>query len=129
MIKQFITLAALTATTICVYGQGTQASISGKVFNENGNGIHTVTVQVKNESTGFTTSTFTNEKGEFYFKQLPLGGPYTITAISNEYGEEIKDGYQLNLGDDIKIDFNLNSSPEIIEIEGVEVRANSLKMA
>jgi len=84
-----------------VYGQGTQGSISGKINNENGQAIHAGTVEVKNESTGFTTTTTTNEKGEFYFKQLHLGGPYTIIAYSVELGEQIKNGYQLNLGDDM----------------------------
>ena len=126
MIRQITTLAALTASTICVYGQGTQSSISGKINDENGQGIHSVTVEVRNESTGFTISTTTNEKGEFYFKQLPLGGPYTITAKSDELGEQTLNGYQLNLGDDLKVDFDFNSS-DVIEIDAVEITGNSLK--
>lgn len=126
MIRQITTLATLAASTICVYGQGTQGSISGKINNENGQAIHAVTVEVKNESTGFTTTTTTNEKGEFYFKQLPLGGPYTVIAYSVELGEQIKNGYQLNLGDDIKIDFSFNAG-EVIEIKAVEIKGNSLK--
>lgn len=128
MVREFITLAALSATGICVYGQGTQASISGKISNENGQAIHAVTVEVKNESTGFTTTTSTNEKGEFIFKQLPLGGPYTIIAYSDELGEQVKNDYQLNLGDDVKIDFNFNSiSSDVIEMDEVNITSNSLK--
>ncbi|WP_204207187.1 carboxypeptidase regulatory-like domain-containing protein [Vaginella massiliensis] len=127
MIRQITTLAAITTSTICVDGQGTQGSISAKISNENPQGIHAVTVEVKNESTGFTTTTVTNQKGEFYFKQLPLGGAYTIIAYSDELGEEVKNGYHLNLGDEIKVDFKFNSNlSDIIEIDAVEVSGNSL---
>lgn len=57
--------------------QTTQASISGIISDEQNKPVPGVSVTVKNESTGFTTRTNTNSQGEYTFKELPLGGPYT----------------------------------------------------
>ena len=46
-----------------VLAQGTNASIVGKVVDENGEAIIGATVIVKNESTGFKTGTATSVTG------------------------------------------------------------------
>src|SRR3712207_6557193 len=55
--------------------QSTDASISGLVKDENQQPVPGATVQVRNESTGFTGGTVTGVDGRFSFRQLPLGGP------------------------------------------------------
>lgn len=109
-----------------IYGQGsTQAIISGLILDETGIGVIGATIQVKNESTGFTAGTITNEKGEYLLKQLPLGSPYTITVSYIGYGEQKKTGYALNQGEMLRVDFKLQEAA--VEIMAVEVIANSLK--
>lgn len=110
---------------ISALAQGTQAIITGVVLDNEGLAVIGATIQVKNESTGFFTGSITNEKGEYVIKQLPLGSPYTVTASYIGYGEQKKTGYALNQGDMLRVDFQL--SEESVEIQTVEVVANSLK--
>ncbi len=105
--------------------QNNQAIISGVVIDETKMSVIGAAIQVKNESTGFTTGSITNEKGEFTIKQLPLGGPYSITVTYVGYGDQKRTGYKLNQGDLVRIDFQLKE--ESVELNTVEVVANSLK--
>ena len=129
MIKIITRLLSLCTLLFCfnaeLFAQGTQAIISGSVSDEKTGPAIGATVTVKNESTGFKTSTVTNEKGEYTIKQLPLGSPYTVTISYLGFGEQKKTGYTLNQGDLLRINFDLESAST--EIKAVEVVANSLK--
>ena len=87
----FLLFACVTAHNLAA--QTTQASIVGIITDENKKPVQGATVQLLNESTGFTTATLTNAKGEYIFKELPLGGPYTIKATSVGYGEQKRTDY------------------------------------
>ena len=108
-----------------LFAQDDRAVITGIVTDETNLGVIGATVQVKNESTGFTTGSITNENGEYTLKQLPLGGPYSIKVSYIGYGDQTKSGYTLNQGDQVRVDFQMKE--ESITIEAVEVVANSLK--
>lgn len=90
-----------------VMAQDNRAVISGIVTDETGMGVIGAAIQVKNESTGFNTGSITNENGEYTLKQLPLGGPYSITVTYVGYGDQKKTGYTLNQGDLLRLDFQL----------------------
>lgn len=104
----FLLLACLAARELSA--QTTQASIVGIITDENKKPVHGATVQLTNESTGFTTATLTNAKGEYIFKELPLGGPYTIKATSVGYGEQKRTDYSLNQGDLLKVNIAMQVS-------------------
>lgn len=108
-----------------LFAQDDRAVITGIVTDETDWGVIGATVQVRNESTGFSTGSITNENGEYTIKQLPLGGPYTIKVSYIGYGDQTKSGYTLNQGDQVRIDFQMKE--ESITMEAVEVVANSLK--
>lgn len=108
-----------------LFAQDDRAVITGIVTDETDLGVIGATVQVRNESTGFSTGSITNENGEYTIKQLPLGGPYTIKVSYIGYGDQTKSGYTLNQGDQVRIDFQMKE--ESITMEAVEVVANSLK--
>jgi hypothetical protein len=61
-------------------GQATDASLSGTVRNSAGQPLSNAAVKVRNEATGFETGGLTSAQGTFMLRQLPLGGPYIITA-------------------------------------------------
>ncbi|WP_240163500.1 TonB-dependent receptor [Spirosoma taeanense] len=105
--------------------QTTQASISGLISDNQKSPLPGATVQVRNESTGFTTGTVTNVQGEYLFKELPLGGPYTIRVSYVGYGEQKRTGYMLNQGDAIRINLTMQASGQ--ELEVVQVVASGLK--
>ena len=104
-----------------VNGQATNAAITGKVVDERGEGLPGAAVILKNVSTGFSTGTITHPNGDFQFKQLPLGGPYTVTASFIGFGEKRKSGYVVNQGDRVKVDFQLD--PNTTQLEEVVVSA------
>lgn len=107
-----------------LFAQSTDASISGLVKDDKGQGIPGAAVQIKNESTGFQTGTVTAVDGRFTFKQLPLGGPYHVSVSFVGYATQRLTGYSLNQGNRINLDVNLSESAQ--ELAQVTVNANSL---
>ncbi|MBN8826249.1 MULTISPECIES: carboxypeptidase regulatory-like domain-containing protein [unclassified Spirosoma] len=105
--------------------QTTQASISGVISEKEKSPLPGATVQVRNESTGFTTGTVTNAKGEYAFKEIPLGGPYTIRVTFIGYGEQKRSGYMVNQGDAIRISLTMQEADQSLEV--VQVVASGLK--
>ncbi len=105
--------------------QTTQASISGIITETNKSPLPGATVQVRNESTGFTTGTVTNAQGEYLFRELPLGGPYTVRATSVGFCEQKLTGYRLNQGDLIRINLTMQEIGQDLEV--VDVVASGLR--
>ncbi len=105
------------------FGQGTDATISGKVLDDKGESIPGASIRVKNESTGFQTGTVTNVSGEYQLQQLPLGKPYSITISFVGYQTQKFSNYVLNQGDKLKIDAKLLQGET--QLSEVVVSANS----
>ncbi|GAB4039850.1 TonB-dependent receptor [Spirosoma jeollabukense] len=105
--------------------QTTQASISGVISDNKKSPLPGATVQVRNESTGFTTGTVTNVQGEYLFKELPLGGPYTVRVTFVGYGDQKRTGYTLNQGDAVRVSLSMEESGQSLEV--VQVVASGLK--
>lgn len=125
-LKQFLLLLCLLLVGAGqVSAQDYRAIVKGVVTDETGEGVIGATVMVKNESTGFSAGSITNETGEYIVKQLPLGSPYSITVSYVGYGDQKKTGYTLNQGDMLRLDFKLKE--ESVVMEAVQVVANSLK--
>jgi hypothetical protein len=99
------------------WAQSTDASITGTILDTEEEALPGATIVVRNQSTGFETGTVTNINGKYDIRQLPLGGPYTITASFVGYGEVKKSGFTLNQGDQLNIDFTLSeTASELQEI-------------
>lgn len=116
----FTALAAmiLSIAPFTLYSQGTHAGIGGTIANQQDQPMSGVSVQVRNESTGFTTSTSTNDRGEYIFNQLPLGRPYTVTVRHLNFSEIVQRGYALNQADQLRLNFTLQErSMAIDEVE------------
>jgi hypothetical protein len=108
-----------------VYAQTSQAGITGTVTDDDKKAIPGATVQVRNESTGFSTTTTTNPKGEYTFKQLPLGGPYTINVTFLGYGAQKRSGYTLNLSDVLRLDIKMETATHALNV--VEIKGSSMQ--
>lgn len=98
-----------------VFAQATNASIFGIISDANNQPVSGASVSVRNESTGFTTSTSTNDNGEYLFQQLPLGKPYTITVKHLLYATSVENDYALNQGDQLRLNFSLNEINTTLE--------------
>lgn len=116
----------LAGTPALAFAQATNASIVGVVRSADQKAMPQVSVTVKNESTGFTTSTLTNQSGEFLFQQLPLGKPYTITihSESGSYRDIVESDFSLNQGDQIRLDYTLRKE-NVRNIEAVEIKGTN----
>ncbi|MFD2285607.1 TonB-dependent receptor [Pedobacter petrophilus] len=127
MIKNLLiaVLLFLCYATNSAIAQTTQASISGIVTDDQKKPIPGVSIQIKNNSTGFTTRTSTNGQGEYTFKELPLGGPYTVKAVYVGFGEQARNGYMLNLGDVVKVSITMQEASQ--NLEAVQVVASGLR--
>lgn len=94
------------------FSQSTDASATGTVTNSDKKPLAGATVIISNSSTGFKSTTQTNVSGAYFFRQLPLGSPYTIQISFVGYKSQQKENITINLGDQIISDFILleNSS-------------------
>lgn len=101
------------------------AGISGRVTAQDGKPLEMATIQVKNESTGFKANTVSNEKGEFRFKELPLGSPYSITVQFVGMATQSQTGFALNQGDLLQVSFKLVENSQ--QLETVVVSSTSLR--
>lgn len=124
-------LYALLLLMVCftfsqyVQAQTTQASISGIILNHEKKPQAGANVSVRNESTGFFTKTVSNAQGAFTFKELPLGGPYTVSATYVGFGEQKRSGYMLSQGDAVKLTLEMQTEASTLQV--VEVVASGLK--
>lgn len=107
-----------------VLAQATNASITGKVLDETNLPLVGATVMVENGATGFKTYSITSEEGNFNFQQLPLGKPYSVTVSFIGYSTKVRNGYALNQGDRINLEFKLTNGET--ELDEVIISANNL---
>src|SRR5690242_10402966 len=78
--RAIIACAMLVSPATSSAAQTVDAAILGTVRDSAGTGLPAVAVTARNTSTGVQWTIHTTETGRFSFLQLPLGGPYTITA-------------------------------------------------
>ncbi|MGV3706367.1 MAG: carboxypeptidase regulatory-like domain-containing protein [Arcticibacter sp.] len=127
MVKNLLFTALIMCLCIknTLLAQTTQASILGVVTGQDKKPIPGASVQVTNNSTGFTTRTSTDAKGEYTLRELPLGGPYSVKVAFMGYGEQTKTGYMLNFGDVVRANIILEEASH--NLEAVQVVASGLQ--
>jgi hypothetical protein len=106
-------LASLLLVGSNAIGQGTNARISGKITGVGGTALPGATVQAINTSTGFKTGQTTTPDGKFDLRELPLGGPYIVTATYVGFQEKKQEGITLNLSDHITLAFELREGKDL----------------
>ena len=121
----FLMLGTLTSSII--FARSTLADLNGQIKAKDGTMIPGASITVRNESTGFTNRTQSNTKGHYTFKQLPLGGPYTITVSAIGFGAQKKQDYNLNQGDILQVNFDLEQS--VSNLNAVTIESTSNKKA
>jgi hypothetical protein len=119
-------LLALPATA-----QTVDASILGSVRDSAGNAITGATVSARNVATGVEWTVMSTSSGRFALLQLPLGGPYTVTARQVGWRAQSRSSYQLTLGSRVLVDLVLARStaqldPVTISAESGEIRTPSM---
>jgi hypothetical protein len=106
-----IASAATVLAASLASAQTTDAAILGRVADMAGVPLPGVSVTARNAATGAEWRLATNANGRFAFVQLPLGGPYTVTARRIGYRPEAQSGYDLTLGRRVILDLTLQPAP------------------
>lgn len=115
------TLLFLFSTGYLLLNAQTNTSINGFIKTAKGNILQGAAVSVKNESTGFVYKGISNLKGFYQITDVPLGGPYTITASYTGFGTLQKSGYTIAISENLKVDFEL--SDQVTELKEVVINA------
>ncbi len=123
--------AVLCGLTTPAHSQTVDASILGTVRDSGGGALPNITITAKNTATGVEWTVATTSTGRFAFLQLPLGGPYTVTARRVGYRPESKPGYELSLGSRFLVDIVLQRAatelaPVVVQGTESERRAPSM---
>lgn len=119
-LKLLLFLFSFLVFQVHLFGQ-TNASVSGFIKSAStGETLPGTSVILKNESTGFTDGAVANDLGYYQFKNVALGGPYTITVSSVGFGTEKRSGYTISIGEALKVDFKL--SDKNTELNEVVIR-------
>lgn len=117
-------LSALSFLPHLSPAQGTDASVRGVVTSANKKPVEGATVTLKNTSTGFQATTVTAKDGKYFFRQLPLGAPYSIQVSYVGYANALKENLALNLGDQLIMDIDLQE--KATSLQEVVVKANTV---
>ncbi len=105
------------------YAQGvTTGSITGIVFDKaNNNPLPGANVIAVHVPSGTQYGTSSRGNGQFDILNMKIGGPYTVTVSYVGYAKEVKENVFLNLGQQLRLDFQL--SEEAVTGEEVTVTA------
>jgi hypothetical protein len=102
-------------------GQATTGEITGRVTDAAGATVPGATVIARNEGTGLTRTSTTNQAGEYTVTQLPPGS-YTVTAELAGFKKAARAGLEVNLGTRLTLPLSL-SVGDITEV--IQVTAES----
>ena len=98
------------------FGQASvTATVKGTVTDKEKEPLIGATIEVRNESTGFSTGTITSQDGTYIIRQLPLGSPYTIKVSYVGFGDQTKSNYSLNQGDVLNVNFVMSEESMSIQ--------------
>ncbi len=117
-----ISLLMSMLTVSVSYAQNTASAIGGTVIDSDGNAVSGVTVVVKHIPTGTTKTISTNENGNYQFRGLRVGGPYSVSMSKDGFGDVNRDDLYIKLGDVKDVDATLvadSVSLDSIDVVGI----------
>lgn len=107
-LKVFLRFAslALFGLAASLHGQVDTGTILGVVHDASGAVVPGATITVHNEDTSFSQSTTTGPSGNYAFTALKIG-KYSVSAEHAGFRKEIRTDLQLNIQQQLVVDFNL----------------------
>ena len=105
----FALLAVCLATSAFAQTDVTTSRIAGTVKDNNGGGLPGVTVEAKNQETGFDTNTTSGADGSYRLINLPTG-KYTLAASLSGFNTVSRPNIELRLGTAPTINFTMQLS-------------------
>ena len=104
--------AFLMVTSLGLAQSKDYGTFIGAVYSTEGTPLPGVSITAKNLDMGLSQSTITNDQGFYRIERLPRG-KYTLTAALPGFKTLTKEGFELSIGAEVKINFDL----EIGDIE------------
>ncbi|MDP3582431.1 MAG: TonB-dependent receptor, partial [Ignavibacteria bacterium] len=104
-----------------MFAQTTTASINGTVVDQNGGALPGANVIVVHVPSGTQYGTNTRDDGRYNVLGLRVGGPYKVTVSIVGYTPQVEEGFDLALGQNLKINFKLPE--QAVMMSGVTVTA------
>ncbi len=102
----YLLLAAVLIFSTGLYGQGTRATVTGRVADESGAVVPGAKVTITNVGTNEARATQTDSTGDYVVPQL-LPGEYTIAVELTGFKKEVRRGIVLETGHQARIDITL----------------------
>ena len=109
--------------------QVTTSAVSGVVTDQGGAPLANTTVTITDTRTGQSRTVTTNANGQFSSRNLPVGGPYTVSVSRGGYQGERLEGISLNVGDTTDLSFDLAASESGDEIVITATRRDVIDVA
>lgn len=117
-LKSFV-IAVVTALAVTLspnaLAQLVTSGMTGTVRGSDGKSLPGVTVTAVHTPTNATFTATTSPVGRYNFRGLPVGGPYTVTAKSEGFGEVAVSDIIAELGNDVEV--NLTLKNEVLQLE------------
>lgn len=116
-VRSWLALCALIMTLAIVCQAQTTGSITGRVMDPSGSVVPKVTVVITDVGTRTVRTALTNNDGIYEAFDL-LVGVYDVAATANGFKSEVKKAIQLNVGDKLALNFQLEvgSSTETVTV-------------
>ena len=109
-VKQLISLlmfAVLLFSYQSIYSQTTTSAVNGTVVDQNGNPLPGANVIAVHQPSGTQFGTTSRNDGKYNLVNLRTGGPYKVTVSFVGYTTQVEEGFNLELGQNLKINFKL----------------------
>ncbi len=99
-------VATAVLFSVSLFGQTTEAVISGIVTDRQGAVVPNVEIVVRNTETGVKSSARTNERGFYSISPLPIGR-YDLTAELSGFRRHVEQGIVLTTGQSLELNIRL----------------------
>ena len=100
-VAQLLVLAALACgfSGQTLLAQQTSANVRGQVVSAaDGNPVPGAEIRITHIPSGTVSRSQTGDSGQFFAGGLRVGGPYTVRAVADEYGTEVREEVYLQPG-------------------------------
>ncbi|NJM52381.1 MAG: carboxypeptidase regulatory-like domain-containing protein [Blastocatellia bacterium] len=109
-------LFVLCGCAIISHGQIDTASLSGQVADTQGAVINNARVVLTNQGTNISIEATTNAEGYYNFTGL-RPSLYTVEVSQNGFATQSRKDYQLNVGQKVRLDFQLSVGTTTVSVE------------
>ena len=99
VVLAIVALGAVPAPPVAAAQGVTGAALSGQVLASDGTPVRGAIVRLRNASTGMARQALSRDDGRFHFENVPVGGPYQLTANALGYAPVREPELALHLGD------------------------------